>query len=130
MDDDYKDKMDARQRKIDDDDRQLSDIFKQFAGREIDVIETPFEYKGRHGTRKGVRSEITGGQNNPVIQEMNQHAENVRLKLTVTAAFAMTPRQLCWPEVIATVEKNADGKYRISPKFEGNSVIDLKDFLP
>jgi hypothetical protein len=97
--------------------RDVSHIFNKFAGREVPMVE---EKKVHHSPYSGDHEYTQvklADPNDPTVQEMRDEAKKHGLKL-----------RLWWPGIAGTmdfrtdrinahIEKEADGKYRVSKRF-------------
>jgi hypothetical protein len=99
---------------------EIKAIFNKFAGREIPMVETTRalprpgpDYPERTYTEVKPRN-----ADDPVLREMKKAAADNGLQLDVYWQGGSGTRTTCfgWPEsyVVAHVEKEADGKWRVS----------------
>jgi hypothetical protein len=94
----------------------LTRLFNKFAGREVLMTETT-------QTRKVAGQDVTyttvspTNPKDPVIEEMNQLAKNNGLKLRVWFPNTFGTMDARSDRMNVRVEKEADGKYRVSKKF-------------
>jgi hypothetical protein len=95
--------------------QDLTKLFNQFAGKEIPMTEKTRSYGP--GIR-GIYREINlADPKDPVIEGMKQVAKANGLKLRVLWEGVMGTMDYNPNRVTAHIEKEADGKYRISSDF-------------
>ena len=95
----------------------ISKIFNKFAGREVEMLE---EEKTLHLKSLGdiKLTEVTlKNPNDPVVKEMSDEAAKNGLSLRLWWPGIMGTMDYNTSRVNAHIEKEADGKYRISPHF-------------
>lgn len=94
----------------------LKDIFGKFAGREIPLVEKPYEVKLTNRTIKGTQLELAD-ENHPTLAEMNDTAAMNGLTLRLWWPGVMGTMDMRDDRVNAHLEKSNDGKWRVANKF-------------
>lgn len=94
--------------------KDVSHIFNKFAGKEIRVKEK------QSGLRFGGQPmvDVKLLPNNPVVDELKKAAEDNGLRLRIILPGQPVTMDLCRTRVNIRIQKAADGKYRISKKFD------------
>jgi hypothetical protein len=94
----------------------VSEQFNKFAGLEVAVTEKPYKHTFRSGrTVEGVS--VVLDENDPVVKELNDAVAAAGLHLRLWLPDTMGTCDMNMSRVNAYVEKEADGKYRLQPKF-------------
>ena len=97
--------------------KHITDVFNQFAGREIPVVES--QHTSTFAGKPYTFDEVTlANPNDPTLQEMQKVANDNGLQLRVWLPDSMGTDDWLPNRVNAHVEKAADGKYRVSNKFD------------
>ncbi len=97
--------------------RDLSSIFQKFAGREVAMVEekVTLNFKGMEPIEfYEVR---LANDNDPVIAELRTEVEKNGLTLRLWWPGTLGTADMRYDRLNAHVEKEADGKWRIAPKF-------------
>lgn len=90
----------------------VSAMFNKFAGREVPMKEEPYVYDGQTYTRVKLAD-----PNDPTLQEMRDAAKANGLKMRVWWPGVAGTCDFRMDRVNAHIEKEADGKYRVSKRF-------------
>ena len=96
----------------------LSKIFGRFAGREVGLIEKPYEIKLR-STGETIRGTnlVLGNENDPTVKELREEASKHGLQLRLWWPGLMGTMDYRLDRLNAHVEKADDGKWRVSSNF-------------
>ena len=97
--------------------RDLGHIFNKFAGREVPMVE---EKKVHHSPYTGDHEYTQiklADPNDPTVQEMRDEAKKHGLKLRLWWDGIAGTMDFRTDRVNAHIEKEADGKYRVSKRF-------------
>ncbi|MDE1151443.1 MAG: hypothetical protein PW788_02805 [Micavibrio sp.] len=92
--------------------RDVSHIFNKFAGKEVPMKEEEFDFKGHKYTQVKLADE-----NDATVKEMRDAAKDAGLRLRLWLPGTMGTMDFRMDRVNARIEKEADGKYRVSPRF-------------
>ncbi len=96
----------------------LSKIFGRFAGREVDMRE---EVQELDLPALGIKAKIPvispANPNDPVFEEMRTEAQKHGLTLRLWWEGVVGTMDYRTNRVNATIEKNGDGKWRVSSRF-------------
>jgi hypothetical protein len=92
--------------------RDLSGHFNRFAGKEVAVEETT------HKTKYGTYVSAHLAKANPVVAELKQAIEDMGLHMRLWLPGSAGTCDFRMDRVNVHVEKEADGKYRIAPRFD------------
>ena len=97
--------------------KDVSDIFNKFAGREVPMHEEKKTMQIGCVIKKFTAVSLAD-EKDPVLKEMSKEARKNGMTLRV-----LWPGKGYTPDYIRTrvnahIEKGADGKYRVSPKFD------------
>lgn len=87
-------------------------LFNQFAGREVPMREDSFTFKGREYKQLDLAD-----RNDATVRELEQHAKDNGLSLRLWWNGVAGTADYRLDRVNAHIEKEADGKYRIAPRF-------------
>lgn len=94
----------------------ITHVFNKFAGREVPMIEE--QHTINLGGKDYKIDEVRfANPNDPLIQEMKKTAEDNGLQLRLWLPGSMGTMDFRTDRVNAHIEKSADGKYRVSSRF-------------
>lgn len=94
----------------------VTELFNKFAGREVPLVEKPYEIKIGEKTITGTQLELAN-DNDPTLAEMNELAEQNGLSLRVFWPGIMGTADIQPNRINAHLEEGADGKWRVSGNF-------------
>src|SRR3954471_13961511 len=95
--------------------KSITEIFNQFAGKEIQVVETTQNFV--IGGKNYPVTDVTPASNEPTLQAMKNAAAQNGLKLRVWFPGTVGTMDFRTDRVNAHVNKGADGKYRVQNNF-------------
>ena len=100
----------------------IAHIFNQFAGKEVGVVETQqtftFPAHGKTPAETFVIDEVSPKENDPILQQMEKAAKDKGFRLRVWFPGSVGTMDYDTRRVNAHVQKDPDGKYRVSPNFD------------
>ena len=91
----------------------VSQIFNQFAGREVAMREDTFTFKGREYKQLDLAD-----RNDATVTEMEKFAKDNGLQLRLWWNGIAGTMDYRLDRVNAHIEQGTDGKYRIAPRFD------------
>ena len=97
----------------------LKKVFGRFAGREIEMVETPVDHKNNK-TKHKTSPEVVARpahRNDPVLAEMQAEARKHNLTLRVWFPGTVGTQDYRRDRLNVKVRKGKDGKYRICDNF-------------
>ncbi len=93
--------------------RDVSDLFNKFAGREVPMKEEPFTIRGKTYTQVRLAND-----KDPTVEEMRDEAKSHGLSLRVWWPGTAGTADFRMDRVNAHIEKAADGKWRVTNRFD------------